>query len=93
MKDKAILVIDMPECCRDCPYCKEMYEVFECRITQKIVDKLDFYPYDHKMDTCPLQLVPEKSLTGNSDYFHWGDWEDGWNQCIDRILGGESDDD
>lgn len=39
-----------------------------------------------KPDWCPLQVIPEYSRTGKSDYYQWGDWEDGWNACIDSLL-------
>lgn len=39
-----------------------------------------------KPDWCPLQQMPEKSRTGKSGYYQWGDWEDGWNACIDGLL-------
>lgn len=39
-----------------------------------------------KPDWCPLQQMPEKSHTGKSEYYQWGDWEDGWNACIDGLL-------
>lgn len=45
-----------------------------------------------KQDWCPLMDLPEKD---NGDYpantFDAG-FVEGWNQCIDEITGGDSDD-
>lgn len=82
---KAILVIDMPDCCADCPC-----SFFErsnpklnltCGIAQEDGNNVG------KPEWCPLKPVPEESHTGNSDYYQWGDWEDGWNDCIEEIVG------
>lgn len=82
---KAILVINnMPEKCSDCPL-HEMSGNFDkhlCVPKQKSHNKFS----NKKPDWCPLQLMPEHSHTGKSDYYQWGDWEDGWNACIDGLL-------
>ena len=87
---KAILVIDMPEFCSLCMFCKRSksdfygFEEKRCYFTQHIIH-YDTKPENRK---CPLKSMPEKSLTGKSDYYQWGDWEDGWNACIDSLNGG-----
>lgn len=74
---KAILVIDKPNMCGECALRMAMI----CTPTMKDIDSVNT-----KMDWCPLQQMPEKSHTGKSDYYQWGDWEDGWNACIDGLL-------
>lgn len=68
---KAILVIDMPDKCKDCTL-HEMAGDFNkhlCVPMQRTHDKFS----NTKPDWCPLRLVPEKSLTGKSDYFQCDD--------------------
>ena len=77
---KAVLVIDMPDNCLNCPLYHGDFE-HRCKPTYKI--NHDFF---NKPDWCPLQQMPEKSHTGKSEYYQWGDWEDGWNACIDGLL-------
>ena len=84
---KAILVIDMPKSCEECPICaswqSSAFSIREYWCTA--FDNIDVYP-DDKPRWCPLKPAPEKSLTGNSDYYQWGDWEDGWNSCVDSLI-------
>lgn len=84
MSNKAILIIDMPENCNECNFssvdgdwCQFHGEISFCEYVSR------------KPDDCPLKPMPEKSYTGKSDYLQWGDWEDGWNACIDAITGSE----
>lgn len=52
--DKAILIIDMPSCCKDCPLCvsEELFPSFDeysCIVENVAVDVYD------KPDWCPLK--------------------------------------
>lgn len=76
--DKAILVIDMPKNCGECILNKNDKCCVKGFNTCMFVNC--------KPKVCPLQQMPEKSHTGKSDYYQWGDWEDGWNACIDGLL-------
>lgn len=82
---KAILIIDnMPDKCRDCSL-HEMSGSFDkhlCVPMQKTHDKFA----NKRPEWCPLTPMPKYSHTGKSDYYQWGDWEDGWNACIDSLL-------
>ena len=84
---KAVLVIDMPYDCYDCkvasnPLCKGLRNVTanSCISGQRP-------PY------CPLKPLPEKSIysspfsddVGNVRYNDG--FQDGWNACIDEIVG------
>lgn len=82
---KAVLVIDMPTCCDECFALDDNGDYPFCIITQE-QRGYTFNTREQKMDRCPLQQMPEKSHTGKSDYYQWGDWEDGWNACIDGLL-------
>ena len=90
---KSVLVIDTPENCISCSISRDCSNILEacilCPITGKCaLDK------DAEMipDWCPLMDLPEKD---NGDYpantFDTG-FVEGWNQCIDEITGGNSND-
>ena len=68
---KAILVLDMPKNCLNCP----LADWANCRIT-KGVHTGYFRP-----DNCPLRDIPEKQEDLPANVYR-----DGWNACIDRIL-------
>lgn len=64
---KAALIIDMPEACVDCPFCKEIVRSFEacCELTDEPDDctfyrRIDSeYGYcQQKPIWCPLKKVP-----------------------------------
>ena len=79
---KAILVMDMPECCADC-YCgyferdiKELNLV--CGATGEDANNVG------KPDWCPLRELPEKA--NHPDYCDNGRFDKGWNACLSEIL-------
>lgn len=78
--DKAILIIDMPSVCIDCPCLKCDFEDDWCAITGEVI-----YNRSKKHADCPLKPVPEKKLIWSDD--ESCDWERGFNDCIDEILG------
>ena len=82
---KAILVIDMPNCCDECFALDDNGDYPFCLITHE-QRGYNFRTREQKMSKCPFRPMPEKSLTGNSDYYQWGDYEDGWNHCIDCLI-------
>lgn len=89
--DKAVLVMDMPECCADC-YCghferdtKELNLV--CGATGEDANNVG------KPDWCPLRELPEKNpnnpeLKPGVYYTEKGYevFKSGWNACLDKIL-------
>ena len=101
MSNKALFVMDMPECCVDCIFCFEIDEGTEacCTITreQDDDDKYMEIKEDYcqcKPDWCPLKPVPEKKealevpkIPSLIDFRRKG-FQDGWNACIDEIAGG-----
>ena len=85
---KAILVIDnMPNTCEECELKyldtgDDAYfgpNVFRC-----VIDGSEICKDDRHYD-CPLKPIPEKELIWNDD----DDYQMGWNDCIDEILGEE----
>ena len=79
---KAVLVMDMPECCIDCccgyfeRYTKELNLV--CGATGEDANNVA------KPDWCPLRELPEK--VNHPDYCDNGRFDKGWNACLDEIL-------
>lgn len=79
---KAILVMDMPNDCYECRQLSQRtYERF-CNMTHRSVVDANTKP-----DWCPLQEAPEREEGSNCfDWFEDG-YAQGWNACIDEILG------
>lgn len=99
---KAILVIDMPSCCNECPICasyaESAFSIREYWCTAS--DNTDVDPYD-KPKWCPLKPVPEKIDVPDFDdtvkaesenafevgmYMYDRGHYRGYNLCIDKIL-------
>lgn len=80
---KAILVIDMPNNCYECPCF--MDEGWRCQNKLEIDEDVN----DGRPDWCPLKPVPKKYeapeiyelWNTDSEYFN------GWNDCLDSITG------
>ena len=98
---KAVLVMDMPETCCDCRFCRELHEGVEacCELEDEPNDNtlcrmIDDYCYN-KPDWCPLRELPEKKeeveLLECEDPIETV-WEfpslknKGFNACLDEIL-------
>ena len=87
--NKAILVIDVPKSCNECPICASYAEsAFSPReYWCTAADNTDVDQYD-KPKWCPLKCVPKKRKekyaadVGDRDC----GFIDGWNACIDEIL-------
>lgn len=89
---KAVLVIDMPKNCKECKLMVYDDISYWCpvRTMNDIFYETDVYQYvknETKPDWCPLKEIPEKKEIFNNcdDYLNGVD--DGWNACIDEILG------
>lgn len=98
---KAVLVMDMPETCCDCRFCRELHEGVDacCELEDEPNDNtkcrmIDDYCY-HKPDWCQLRELPEKKeefelleCEGSMEKV----WElpslknKGFNSCLVEIL-------
>ena len=80
---KAVLVMDMPGSCYQCPFGNDN---FECDVIGR---PLDVNQKIEKPGWCPLRPMPEKDkridTCINKQYVR------GWNACIDAIGGGNGD--
>ena len=81
---KAILVIDMPENCKNC-----MCYVLGARNNFCEITKFAIFDSTTKPNTCPLKPVPEEQLIWFDD--ERGDWERGYNNCLREIIGREEE--
>lgn len=80
---KAILVVDMPKCCLDCPLCymEEMF-TYRCKVNDDQVQANEMYC------DCPLKPMPQKKWHEENyedEIEYWR--KESWNNCIDEILG------
>lgn len=86
--DKAILVIDMPSLCSECPICASWqasaFSIREYWCTA--AENKDVNP-DIKPDWCPLKPAPEEQMIWYDD--GRSDWERGYNNCLREIMGWE----
>ena len=87
---KAVLVMDMPERCADCPLRSSKKTSYVCcYLTLKNISSTDYY--DKKPDWCPLRELPEKKETWVTlSCYPNGRWTEdmkaGYNTCLDEIL-------
>lgn len=85
---KAILVIDMPKDCWDCP-CN--WGDVMCNMEKGVEHDL---PDKGRLENCPLRPLPQREpeyFTSNGEEVH-DVYFQGWNACLDEILGGRRED-
>ena len=88
---KAILVMDMPKSCKECPMFHRYF--VECPLVKRGL--YDEIRERTRHENCPLKEMPKKKAPKSipfdmkeKDYHHLGKIE-GYNTCIDEILGEE----
>jgi len=79
-KKKAILLVNMPDKCKDCEFYHEFECTGRCRLNSGFTEK------DKKPAWCPLVPLPQKKELSleNWDYDIRAS---AWNSCIDTITG------
>lgn len=92
---KAVLVLDMPETCCDCNFCREIQEGIEacCELMDdlndntlcRMIDSKNGYCQE-KPNWCPLKELPDE--THNDEYMdeYCDGYDDGWNSLRKEIL-------
>lgn len=93
---KAVLVMDMPESCKKCVFCRGLNA---CKLKKYLAgDRIcTIYTVDKqimeggKPDWCPLRELPERKKTFTTLECHSnGRWTEGmkagWNACLDAIA-------
>lgn len=88
---KAVLIINMPEYCIDCPahfYNDCSDDMFVCGATRKRMDTEDIQTY--KPDWCPLRELPEAKSEEFGQTIINSARAEGWNACL-RVITGTQD--
>ena len=80
---KAILVLDMPSSCDVCDFVDERY--CYCNVPWFGKDVSDYVACRH--EDCPLKELPHKQTIHCTDTPHHRWAKNGYNACIDEILG------
>lgn len=97
---KAVLVIDMPKCCAECPLmlwdAESEYYGACCPTLKEVNCVAESYKENENKGTkpnwCPLKSLPleqkvrDSILPESVQGFNEG-WKYGWNACIDAIEG------
>lgn len=90
---KSVLIMDTPETCSDCRFCRELHEGIEacCEIVDDLVDdslcrmiECEYGYCQSKPEWCPLKELPERRKY--VEKFFNGDVK-GWNDCLKTIIG------
>lgn len=94
---KAVLVIDMPTRCYDCPLYTSIadevglaseYGFCDDRNILKLKEAQDKIRFDEKPTWCPLRPLPDReNPTRLKDGTYFKAYDTGWNACIDAITG------
>ena len=82
---KAILVMDMPSSCKECPCVDELGYIRVCHCTGEVIES--GYAV-RRQDNCPLRDLPQKKEITFRDSDITRIEKIGYNACIDEILGG-----
>lgn len=90
---KAVLVIDMPERCKDCDFCDSnihLEKVCHAKVEDSEECGLYYREIENdavKPDWCPLVPLQEKNIECDFKSCSKGCCTVGWNACIDAITG------
>ena len=88
MAGKYVLVLEEElKSCLDCPCSCIREDVSRCEVTGDGLSIDDIY--EQRPVGCPLREVPNKKVGFGTDTLYVMGRNQGWNDCIDKILGGE----
>lgn len=88
---KAVLIMDMPESCRECDLRVIGANNFCTGASGRKIDQMTIINEGIKSDWCPLRLMPEKAEKRKTDNVHDIIIKQGWNACIDELTDGSSE--
>ena len=86
---KAVLVIDMPDHCKNCPLhdISSMEGDWLCLAAGgKWIETQRTVP-EQKPKWCPLRLLPRKLTEADISWGEQRGYRGGWNNCLDEIVG------
>lgn len=84
---KAVLIMDMPDCCAECQLSDDDPSGLYC------VPADDYYDGEDSMEDrvsfCPLRELPEKipELKSGYEEISKSIHREGWNACLNEIIG------
>ena len=83
---KMIAIIDEPDCCFGCPFLQDMTTIsrWRCVKSKVVISEIDL---TKRPEFCPLRELPGKREVFNNYDDYLNGIDDGWNACIDEILG------
>ena len=84
--NKAILVIDMPKHCGECPICEVWEAIPSCEEYYCNVAKNDNVDQYKRPDWCPLKPAPKKYEMYPLHEWSAG-YKRGWNDCVNHLVG------
>ena len=86
---KAVLILDMPSCCNNCPCFDGMEDRSDCKYLEKNIEDILIIDKD-----CPLKPLPQEkviiSIPEKASPIEFNGhicYAKGWNDCIDKLLG------
>lgn len=80
---KAILVVEMPNNCEECPCCYGF-------ICSPLAREMGIWGiHNGKPTDCPLKPMPRKREPKEEwlNEYHRDEFADGWNACLEKITG------
>ena len=86
---KGIIVVDMPERCKDCDFIRGDFHGAYCEREsdeEGLCKKIPIEIIRHgKPYWCPINPIPERAR--HEDYCDNGRYDKGWNDCLNEVLG------
>ena len=76
---KKMLIVEEPDSCETCPLRSYSNLMLMCTPMREAASDVE----------CPLKPLPEKNTWGITKNGHVTEYAEGWNACIDEILGEE----
>lgn len=84
-QEEVLLMFDTPDSCGEC-FCQKGYTVYgyACGLTNRMNKDARCRP-----GWCPLIPLPERHIASKTATGYEIGYEDGWNECLEKIVGGE----
>ena len=86
---KGIIVVDMPERCKDCDFIREDFHGAYCEREsdeEGLCKKIPIEIIRHRKPYwCPINPIPERAR--HEDYCDNGRYDKGCNDCLNEVLG------
>ena len=90
---KGFILVDIPETCLDCRFCREIDEGIEacCELElnptdNELIREIDVSYTQEKPDWCPIRNFPENDTKNYHSDEYLSRYADGWNTCISCLM-------